>query len=172
MTSAPTPAVLARQLSTMLLSMAEELADPAIPEGRRKWLEDHVERLWRFDLFQSESLNLNAQIATLVEAIAVSARAREEDEEGRMLYLNAGLLHFRTRFPGRATRFANLRALEHFNAAVLVWNARGRSAGKWQAIAKVAASIRLSRDHEQIRQIWEDARRRDTRKMRGTAPAD
>ncbi len=165
-------AALARQLSHVLLTMAEELGDPSISKSRRKWLEDHIEQLWHHAIFPSENLDIPAQIATLVDAVAVSARALEEDVEGRTLYLHAGLLHFHTRFPGRCTRLTESKATANFHAAVLVWNARGRNAGKWQAIAKLAASIGFHGDPEQIRRIWVDARRREARKMRGTTTTD
>lgn len=153
------PAEDARQLSDILGAMAKELDDPATPATRRKWLEDHIERLWHYELFGSEGAKSNAQIVTLVAAVAVSARARERDVKGERLYLNAGLQYFHVRYPVRAACLANRSALTTFHAAVLAWNKRGPNADKWKAIAKLAESIGLCKGPEQIRRLWEDAQR-------------
>ena len=158
MRAGPTPENRARQLAAMLTSTADLLADPALPEIRRKWLSDRVDRLWHYDLTGSEKQGRSDEIFALVGAVADAAAARRRDGEGTVFYLNLGLLHFRVLFPARAARF-KAAALKLFHEAVLVWDKRGRGAGKWPAIWKLAQSIGLRGDPEQIRRIWEDGRR-------------
>lgn len=148
----------ARILSRMLVATADALADPGISTDRRQDLTRRVNRLWRYTFFGAVEQGGAAEIVALVAGIASSAAHRERDCEGRLFYLNIGLMEFRMFSPERASRF-NEEAVSLFQKAVVLWNARGRAAGKWRSIARVAESIGIRRTAEQIRRTWEDAHR-------------